>query len=158
MTWVKARAGAPRYPGNNEGQVQAGASDAPGTEVDAMAVEVSRRVLVVDDDASVRESLQFLLEIVGYRTATFASPQECLAALATMDVACLVIDQHMPGQTGLELVAELRRRGVHAPALLITGSPSASLQRRAQEMDGMRVLAKPPGEDELLRFVAAAVT
>ena len=64
----------------------------------------------------------------------------------------------MPDLTGLELVAELRRRGVYVPAVLVTGSPSRDLERRAAELDGMRVMPKPPMEDELLRFVASTIS
>jgi len=112
-----------------------------------------RMVVIVDDDEAVRESLQFLLETAGFLVATFASGRECLQALRAEDAGCLVVDQHMPELTGLEFLAELRRRGVRLPALLITGSPSPDLELRAATLDGMKVMGKPPVEDELLRFV-----
>lgn len=122
-----------------------------------MAVDGHRRVMIIDDDASVRDSLQFLFEIAGFSSAAYASARDCLASFPREDAACLVVDQHMPDLTGLELVAELRRRGVRLPAVLVTGSPSHDLERRAAELDGMRVMPKPPLEDELLRFVASSV-
>lgn len=116
-----------------------------------------RRIVIIDDDVSVRDSLQFLFEIAGYSTEVFASARDCLEAYPWCGAACLVVDQHMPDVTGLELVAEVRRRGSRLPAILVTGSPSRDLERRAAELDGMRVLPKPPMEDELLRFVASSV-
>lgn len=128
----------------------------PG-KVNAMTGAEHRRVMIIDDDVSVRDSLQFLFEIAGYPTDVFASARDCLEAYPWCGAACMVVDQHMPDLTGLELVAEVRRRGSRLPAILVTGSPSRDLERRAAELDGMRVLPKPPMEDELLRFVASTV-
>ena len=116
----------------------------------------SRRVVVVDDDAAVRESLAFLLETAGYMVESFASAPLCLTALQPAAVTCLVVDQHMPEMTGLEFLAELHRQGIDLPALLITGSPSPDLLRRAAALRVCQVMAKPLAEDTLLRFVASA--
>lgn len=113
-----------------------------------------RRVIVLDDDDSVRDSLAFLLETVGYVVDGFASPLLCLQAIRPDLRACLIVDQHMPEMTGLEFLTELRRRGIHLPAVLITGSPSPDLVQRAAALDVHMVMPKPLLEDELLRFIA----
>jgi FixJ family two-component response regulator len=114
-----------------------------------------RQVGIIDDDDAVRNSLRFLLEVVGYPVAAFASAAEFLEAGPT-NMACLVLDHHMPNMTGLELADRLRRDGVGIPILLITGSPSPDMVARAAELGIDRVLEKPPNEQELLDFIGAA--
>lgn len=109
-------------------------------------------VAIVDDDAAVLDSLKFLLEVVGYAVATFASAADFLNGLPA-DFGCLIIDQHMPNMTGLELVERLRRDGMALPTLLITGSPSPAIVARAAQLGIVRVLEKPPEETDLLEFV-----
>jgi FixJ family two-component response regulator len=65
-----------------------------------------------------------------------------------------VVDQHMPEQTGLQLVSHLRGQGVTLPVVLITGSPSPDLIRLARELDVAEVLEKPLDDDLLLDFIA----
>lgn len=115
----------------------------------------SRVVVVVDDDSAVRDSLGFLLETAGYAVESFASAPLCLSAMQPNAVACLVIDQHMPEMTGLEFLTELHRRGIRLPALLVTGSPSPDLLRRALALNVWQVLAKPLVENDLLQFVGS---
>lgn len=114
-----------------------------------------RQVAIIDDDDAVRNSLQFLLEVVGYPVVAFASAAEFLEADAG-NLACLILDQHMPNMTGLELAVRLRADGVDMPIMLITGSPSPDMVARAAELGIDRVLEKPPNEQELLDFIGAA--
>jgi two-component system response regulator FixJ len=116
----------------------------------------SRLVAVVDDDDAVRDSLQFLLEIAGFSVTTYGSAAQFLHEAPIGELACLVVDQHMPDQTGLQLVSDLRAQGVTLPIALITGSPSTDLVRLAQELDVAKVMEKPLDEDTLLEFIAHA--
>ena len=113
-----------------------------------------RTVAVVDDDQAVRDSLRFLLEVIGYTVEIFASAAEFLQA-NLRDFACLILDHHMPNMTGLELARRLRADGAVIPILLITGSPSPTISASAAEFD-IEVLDKPPGEEELIHFINAA--
>jgi two-component system response regulator FixJ len=111
-------------------------------------------VALVDDDPAVLDSLKFLLEVLGCKVATYAS------ALAFLDdrviqPACMIVDQHMPRMTGLELAQRLRDGGARIPMLLITGSPSPAIVFRAGQLGVEGVLEKPPDEDDLLKFVNA---
>ena len=118
-------------------------------------VEVKQpTIAVVDDDDAVRDSLRFLLEVIGHQAATFASAAEFLKAEMQW-LGCLILDHHMPGMTGLELVERLRSDGASIPILLITGSPSPSIVARAAELGIDRVLEKPATEEDLLDFVNA---
>jgi two-component system response regulator FixJ len=113
-------------------------------------------VIVVDDDEAVRESLRFLLDTAGYDAVTFDSAQDYLDHVDGQPAACLVLDQHMPQATGLELLAVLHQRGLDLPTALITGSLSADIVRQATALGAAQVLEKPLVDDALLRFVACA--
>lgn len=113
-------------------------------------------VAVVDDDDGVRESLRFLLETAGYDVAVFESGQAFLADGATGTACCLILDQHMPHVTGVELLGMLRARGVTLPVALMTGSPSPDLLRQAIRAGATAVLEKPMADDALLRFIQRA--
>ena len=111
-------------------------------------------VAVVDDDLAVLDSLKFLLEAAGYTVAAYSS---AIAFLADRTApACLIVDQHMPVMSGLELIALLRQEAADVPVLMITGSPSASIVARANKL-GAAVLEKPPAEADLLTFIDAHV-
>jgi two-component system, LuxR family, response regulator FixJ len=113
-------------------------------------------VAVVDDDDAVRDSLQFLLETVGCSVATYSSAAQFLNEARPGDLACLVVDQHMPDLTGLQLIGRLRSEGITVPIALITGSPSPDLLRLARELGVEKVLEKPLDDDILLEFVEHA--
>ena len=115
-----------------------------------------RLVAVVDDDDAVRDSLRFLLEIAGYSVASYGSAAQFLHEAPIGELVCLVVDQHMPDQTGLQLVARLRAQGVSLPVALITGSPSADLIRLARELSVAKVMEKPLEDDVLLDFIEHA--
>lgn len=110
---------------------------------------------IVDDDSAVLDSLRFLLEVAGHRVATYPSAAAFLAD-GDLHTCCLILDHHMPQMTGLELVARLRAEGKPTRIMLITGSSSPAIRARAAELGVAKVVEKPPAEDELLDFVAAA--
>jgi two-component system, LuxR family, response regulator FixJ len=99
-------------------------------------------LLVVDDDEAVLNSLKFCLEIEGFAVRLYRGARALLSEPDWPAVGCLVVDHHMPGMTGLELVARLRSDGVALPAILITGHPGATLRRRAAEA-GVTLIEKP---------------
>jgi two-component system, LuxR family, response regulator FixJ len=111
-----------------------------------------RNIAIVDDDLAVRDSLRFLLEVIGHLVETFASAAEFLKA-NIQHFACLILDHHMPNMTGLQLAERLRADGVGIPILLVTGSPSPAIVARAAELGIERVLEKPLNDEDLLDFV-----
>ncbi len=119
-----------------------------------MGNRCSSAVAIVDDDAAVLASFRFMLELAGFQVVTYLSAEEFLQRNANSP-RCLILDQHMPKMTGLELVARLRADGIAVPAMLITSSPSPAMVARAAQIGVERVMAKPPTEDELISFVAA---
>jgi two-component system, LuxR family, response regulator FixJ len=120
-----------------------------------MADNHGTAIAVVDDDPAVLDSLKFLLAVAGYDDVTvYASATAFLDDRAAWPT-CLILDQHMPQMTGLELVARLRSEGVNLPILLITGSLSPAILARAAELGIQKVTEKPVSESNLLRFVIA---
>ncbi len=109
---------------------------------------------VVDDDAAVLDSLKILLEASGYTVGAYSSAEAFLHDPAARP-ACLILDQHMPRMTGLELTAHLRTRGVEIPILLMSGQLSPAIVAGAAQLGIQLVLEKPPSEADLLSFVDA---
>lgn len=117
---------------------------------------------VVDDDASFRRSLVFLLESVGWPVAAHASAADFLAACAAgaappADLGCLVLDIRMPGMSGLELQQTLRARGWTPAVVFMTGHGDVELAVQAMKQGAFDFLEKPFRDQLLLDTVAAAV-
>ena len=110
-------------------------------------------VAVVDDDGAVRDSLRFLLETVGFVVMTFDSACDFLAATDRHFSTYVLVDQHMPRVTGLDLLERLREAQITATIALMTGSPSDELSERARALGAHVVLEKPLAEAALLRFL-----
>jgi two-component system response regulator FixJ len=99
-------------------------------------------IAVVDDDRAVRNSLKFALEVEGYSVRAFAVGGDLLGSSIPHRYDCLVIDQDLPGMSGLELIARLRERRIDAPAILTTTNPTAAVIKGAKQA-GIAVLEKP---------------
>jgi two-component system response regulator FixJ len=97
---------------------------------------------VVDDDPAVRNSLKFSLEIEGFVVRAYGDAKALLNETELSRFNCLVVDQNMPGTSGLDLVAELRRRDLLVPVILITSAPPKVLVARAGEA-GVPIVEKP---------------
>lgn len=113
-------------------------------------------VLIVDDDASVRDALSLLLSLRGYRTAVFACAEDLLRALEPDAAGCVIADIKMPGMSGLELQQELRRRGIPLPVVVITGHGDISQARAAFKCDAVDFLEKPFDDEQLVNAIEAA--
>lgn len=115
-------------------------------------------VIVVDDDAAVRNSLKFALELEGFDVRLYEGGSELLAEEGLDLGGCLVVDQYMPGMTGVELVDRLRERFVDIPAILITAKASDDL-RLSAALSGIRqVLEKPLEDGALLEGIRSAIS
>ena len=113
-------------------------------------------LLVVDDDAAVRNSLKFSLEIEGFAVRLYADASALLNETDMPPCGCLVVDHCLPGMTGLELLSELRSRGLSLPAFLITGDLSFSLRQRAAEA-GVALIEKPLLGNGLIGTIRSAL-
>ena len=111
-------------------------------------------VVVVDDDPAVRSSLAFSLETEGIAVRVYETAAQLLAEVPP--AACFIIDHRLPGMNGLDLLAELRRRQVTSPAILITTHPSAAVRARAAA-SGTVLIEKPLLGEALFQEVRAAL-
>jgi two-component system, LuxR family, response regulator FixJ len=119
-------------------------------------IEMRRPVVaVVDDDPAVCSSLKFSLELEGFVVRTFASGAEILNAGDLAACSCLVVDQRMPGMSGMELIARLRERKVVTPAVLIVSHANAALSARAAKAH-VPIVEKPLLGDTLLDCIRGA--
>jgi FixJ family two-component response regulator len=109
-------------------------------------------IAVVDDDPAVCNSLKFSLELEGFAVRIYRSGAEFLAAGDFCDCQCLVIDQRMPGMSGMELIAELRGRKVSTPAILVISQPNRVLSARAAEAH-VPIIEKPLLSNALLEKI-----
>lgn len=106
-------------------------------------------VYIVEDDASLRDSLSLMLGLLGYRTASFGSAEALLAAHQNSWAGCVVADLKLPGKSGLELQSELRARGSRLPFVVITAHGDVSSARAAFQSEAVDFLEKPFDEAEL---------
>ena len=100
------------------------------------------RVAVVEDDPSVLDSLQFVLEAGGYRVWPFERPQQAIDSHEIMTADCLLIDYALPDIDGLAMLGRLRQRGLSCPAILISGAPNARCRADAKKA-GVPLVEKP---------------
>ncbi len=107
---------------------------------------------IVDDDPAVRHALTFAFDTAGLKVASFADAETALAAPDRHTWSCVIVDQKLPGMSGLELLSLLRSEGCSAPTILITSNPSPELRERARAA-GVDIVEKPLLDDELSRKV-----
>jgi FixJ family two-component response regulator len=113
-------------------------------------------VAVVDDDGSVRKALGRLLRSAGLSVQTFASAEDFLEAGPA--AACVILDQRLPGLSGLELYRRLAAEGRPVAAVFITGHKNEPTRREALSAGAVAFLLKPFDDEVLLRAVSEAVT
>jgi FixJ family two-component response regulator len=117
----------------------------------------AQTVFIVDDDEAVRESLTVLVQAEGLRAQAFPSAEAFLAGGAETASGCLIVDIHMPGLTGLELQAELIRRHIGLPVIVITGQGDVPKAVAALKAGAVDFLEKPYNVEALLRVVREAL-
>jgi two-component system response regulator FixJ len=114
-------------------------------------------VFIVDDDDGLRLSIGDLLLFAGYRVRCWADPFEFLVQMPTAAPAVLLTDMCMPGISGVDLHAELLRRGRTLPVVYLSGQSSLPQGLQAMKQGAFDFILKPFGREHLLRVVAAAI-
>ena len=114
-------------------------------------------VFVVDDDISVRESLELLIRCEGWRAETFSSGQEFLTRPRTLVPSCLVLDFSLPGLNGLELQKRIAVERPDIPIIFITGYRNVPVTVQAMKAGAVEFLTKPFSEDVLLSAIRGAL-
>jgi len=119
--------------------------------------EIPPTICIVDDDASVRRSLQRLLVANGFRVEAFADAQSYMESGSDVSWSCVILDVRMPGIDGLELQTLLQETGHPVPIVFLTGHGDIPMSVRAIKAGAADFLAKPVDEATLLAAVADAV-
>jgi FixJ family two-component response regulator len=114
-------------------------------------------VFVVDDDISVRESLQLLIQCEGWHPETFASAQEFLDNPRLLVPSCLVLDVSLPGLNGLDLQKHVSVERPDMPIIFITGYGDVPTTVRAMKAGAVEFLTKPFSDDGLLNAIRQAI-
>ena len=118
----------------------------------------SPTIVVVDDDSSIRRSLQYLLESVHYRVQTFVCAADALGWPELSAASCIITDLRMPGLSGLEFHQTLLERQVEVPTIVITGHGDVPAVVRALKAGVFDFIQKPFNDQALLDTVARAVS
>ena len=126
-------------------------------EETAAASELSRRISIVDDDASIREALKSLMRSVRYDVEAFASAEEFLASERLNDTACLILDVNLPGMNGFELQNHLNAQRPGIPIIFITAHADEVSRQRALKSGAIDFLGKPVRREPLFKAIQAAI-
>ena len=114
-------------------------------------------VFVVDDDASVRESLEGLVRFAGWDVETFAAAQEFLDRPPVQAPRCLVLDMGLPDLNGLELQERIALNRIDMPIIFITGHGDIPMTVKAMKAGAVEFLIKPLGQESLLSAIRTAL-
>ena len=110
--------------------------------MDQCFIQMPTTVYVVDDDFAVRRALAFALDLEGFKVETFGSGEDLLLRDRPTGRGCIVLDERLPGASGLDTLRQLRAREIDLPAILVTSHPKPSF-REAAAVAGVPILEKP---------------
>jgi two-component system response regulator FixJ len=113
---------------------------------------------IIDDDDAMRDSLDYLLDAASMIARTYATADDFLAQIESLDPGCIVTDVRMPGMSGLELVHVLAERGVSHPVIVITAHGDVAMAVEAMRAGAIDFLEKPFGDEALLGAIRYALT
>lgn len=111
-------------------------------------------IAIVEDDDGIRLAYADLMSSYGYEVRAFASAEEFIISSCQSEVECLILDQRLPGLSGLELQAQLKREKCTLPIIFVTSHDDEVTRARALENGAVHFLNKPIDADELVRCVA----
>ena len=123
----------------------------------ALGSQAKSIVFVVDDDVSVRESLELLIKFAGWQPETFASAEEFLARPRTVTPSCLVLDVSLPDLNGLELQKLIATDRLDMPIIFITGHGDVPMTVQAMKAGAVEFLTKPFDDEVLLSAIRHAI-
>jgi FixJ family two-component response regulator len=115
-------------------------------------------IYILDDDDAVRDSLSMLLESHGFNVRSYASVDTFARNYIPGSRACLILDHHLPGMTGLDYLALVAKAGADLPVILITGGADPVIRKRAGELSVVAFFEKPVNEVPLLAAIGDALS
>ena len=117
----------------------------------------SPTIFIVDDDDAVRDSLKLLLESYGMAVEDFGSTAEFKDSYRPGVCECLILDQHLPGITGLDFLSSVGAPLAHLPVILMTGRSDRAIRDRAAQLGVSAYLEKPIGDGILMAAIRRAL-
>jgi FixJ family two-component response regulator len=114
-------------------------------------------VFIVDDDVSVRESLELLVSSSGWKPETFVSAREFLARPPPLAPSCLILDVNLPDLNGLDLQKRVASDRIEMPIIFVTGYGDVPMTVRAMKAGAVEFLTKPFSDDVLLSAIRQAI-
>jgi two-component system response regulator FixJ len=115
--------------------------------------QIHKLICIIEDDEWVADSLKTLLVTFGFLVQSYSSGNEFLADERRRAAGCLVVDQHMPGMGGLDVLDNLQKEGVHVPAILISGRLDANTRERAARLGVFELIDKPFAAGPLVSLI-----
>ena len=122
-----------------------------------MEMTTQEEIVVVEDDASMMQAIQRLLQAAGFRALTFSSAEALLQSDVAASAACLVFDIHLPGLSGLELRQRLLASGVQSPVIFVTAHDELDMHETARRSGAVACLLKPFPGRRLLDAIGQAI-
>jgi FixJ family two-component response regulator len=119
--------------------------------------EETPSLVVIDDDASIRKSLDNLFRSIGFQVELFASPEEFLQSNRVDRPGCMVLDVRFPGRSDLDMQQEFAAANIQLPIIFITGCGDIPMSVRAMKAGAVEFLTKPFRDQDLLDAVGAAL-
>ena len=114
-------------------------------------------IAIVDDDEFVCDSAKALVESLGYEAFAFSSAEDFLQSDHLHKTSCVITDVQMPGQSGLDLLEHLTRRGFHIPAIVVSAFLNEKNCGRALKAGALGCLPKPYREESLIKYLETAL-
>lgn len=115
------------------------------------------QVVVIEDDAGVRESLVGLLKSMRFNVSAFSSASEFTSKAKAATIGCMILDVRLPGQSGIEFYEEMRGNGFNRPVIFMSGHADVPIAVRAMKAGAVEFLTKPVREQDLLDAVHSAM-
>ncbi len=112
-----------------------------------------KRILIVDDEPIVLESIRDWLKDAGYQVATAETGEEALEMIKKQDFGVMVLDIRLPGQTGIEVLRQVKALKPEIKSIIITAYPSDEHQKEAKKLGAIDYLIKPIAPDNLERLI-----
>jgi FixJ family two-component response regulator len=128
-----------------------------GASSSSHAVSETPIVLVVDDDASLRDALSSLFRSVGLETRLYSSASQLLEGKLPDQPSCLVLDIRLPGLSGLDFQTQLAAANIHIPIIVMTGHGDIPMSVRAMKAGAVDFLTKPFRDQDMLDAVSQAI-
>jgi FixJ family two-component response regulator len=116
-----------------------------------------RNVFIIDDDRGMRQAIQDLVESIGLRAQSFATPEEFLSSQRTDNPSCLVLDVRLPQMSGLDFQRRLAEMGIQIPIIFITAHGDIPMSVRALKSGAVEFLTKPFRDQDLLDAIHLAL-